>query len=105
MEHVERDMTFDIAEDGEAGSTVTVRGELDISNVDRLEAAVAPVLVRRPQRLVVDVTGLAFADSSAIAAWVRWAAVVEELEMRGASPLLRQVITRMGLARTLRLEP
>lgn len=104
MEHRDPDLTFEIAEDGEGGPTVTVRGELDISNVDRLEAAVTPVVARRPQKLVVDVSGLTFADSSAIAAWVRWAAIVGEFEMRGASPLLRQVITRMGLDRTLRLQ-
>ena len=105
MEHRERDLTFDIADNGDGGPTVTVRGELDISNVDRLEAAVTPVVQRRPQKRVVDVSGLTFAASSAIAAWVRWAAIVGELEMRGASPLLRQVITRMGLDGTLRLQP
>jgi anti-anti-sigma factor len=104
MEHRESDLTFDIADNGGGGPTVTVRGELDISNVDRLEAAVAPVVAQRPQKLVVDVSGLTFADSSAIAAWVRWAAIVGEIEMRGASPLLREVITRMGLDRTLRLQ-
>jgi hypothetical protein len=34
---------------------------------------------------------------------VGWAAAVGEIELRDASPLLRQVITKMGLAETLRL--
>jgi len=104
MEHREPDLTFEIADNGDRGPTVRLRGELDISNVERLETAVAPVIARRPERLVVDVSGVTFADSSAIAAWVRWAATVGELEMHGAPPLLRQVITRMGLADTLRLQ-
>jgi anti-anti-sigma factor len=96
------EMTFDVtADDGTA--LVTVRGELDISNVGRLEAAAAPVLQSNPTRLVVNLRDLQFADSSAIAVWVGWAAVVGEIELRDASPLLRQVITKMGLAETLRL--
>jgi anti-anti-sigma factor len=96
------DMTFDVASrDGTA--FVTVRGELDISNVKRLEAGVAPVIKTKPERLIVNLSGLRFADSSAIAVWVGWAAVVGAIELREASPLLRQVITKMGLAETLQL--
>jgi anti-sigma B factor antagonist len=98
----DNEMTFDVeSEDGTA--TITVRGELDISNIDRLEASAAPVIEQRPQRLVVDVGGVRFADSSAIALWVRWSGVVGEVELRSPSPLLRQVLTKMGLAGTLRI--
>jgi anti-anti-sigma factor len=96
-------MTVELSEI-EGAAIVTLAGELDISNVDRLEAAVAPLIAKRPRRLIVNLRELGFADSSAIAAWVRWAAIVGELELRDASPLLRQVISRMGLAGKLRLE-
>jgi anti-anti-sigma factor len=97
------EMTFDVA--GNAGGTaiVTVRGELDISNIDQLEAGVAPIIAMEPDRLVVDISELRFADSSAIAVWVRWAAVVKKIELRHSSPLLRNVITRMGLSGKLEL--
>ena len=95
-------MTFDVASTG-GKAVVTVRGELDISNVEELEAAVAPILESKPERLIVDLGGLRFADSSAIAVWVRWGATVGHIELRNASPLLRQVITRMGLATRLRI--
>jgi anti-anti-sigma factor len=99
------DMTFDVLE-GEAGSvTVTVRGELDITNVERLASAVAPVLERKPARLVVDVGEVAFADSSAIAVWVQWATSGPETELRNAPALLRRVIESMGLTETLVLTP
>lgn len=97
-------MTFDIVTNGE-GTTVTLTGELDIANIDRLAAAVAPVIERHPGRLVVDVAGLRFADSSAIALWVRWSAIVGEIEFRDPSPLLRRVITSMGLEGKFRLAP
>jgi anti-anti-sigma factor len=99
------DMTFDVLE-GEPGTvTVTVRGELDMSNIDRLAAAVAPVLEREPARLIVDLGDLGFADSSAIALWVQWAASVPDTELRNVPALLRRVVESMGLAETLKVTP
>jgi anti-anti-sigma factor len=98
-------LSFNVAADVAGAVIVTVAGELDISNVDSLEAKVAPVLARRPARLIVDVGGLRFADSSAIALWVRWAASVDEFELREPSPLLRRVVTGMGLADKLAVNP
>ena len=98
------EMTFDIATNG-GGAVVTLTGELDIANIDGLEAAVAPVIEGQPDHLIVDVGALRFADSSAIALWVRWSATVGEIEFRNASPLLRRVITSMGLEGKFRLTP
>ena len=97
-------MSFDLAEASD-GLTVTVSGELDITNVDQLDSVVAPALQRSPRRLVVDVHGLRFADSSAIALLVQWASAVDEIELRDAPALLRRVIETMGLSQTLRVTP
>jgi anti-anti-sigma factor len=97
------EMTFEVTHAEPGTAIVTVGGDLDISNVEQLEQAVEPVLQTKPERLVVNTRNLRFADSSAIAVWVRWAAAVGELELREASPLLRQVITKMGLSGKLRL--
>jgi anti-anti-sigma factor len=43
---------------------VEVEGELDIATADDLERAVWPLIARRPERLVVDLAGLTFCDSS-----------------------------------------
>ena len=96
-------ITFTVAADPDATAVVTVSGELDIANIDALERAAAPIIQTRPRLLIVDIGGLRFADSSAIALWVRWAAIVGQLELRDPSPLLRQVISSMGLEHTLRL--
>ena len=90
--------TFDVAVHDSGTAIVTISGELDISNIDALEAAAAPLLEGQPARLIVDVSGLRFADSSAIALWVRWATTADEFKLRNPSPLLRKVITTMGLA-------
>ena len=96
-------MTFAIVEH-EATAVVTISGELDISNVWQLEAAVTLVLTSGVRHLVLEVGDLTFADSSAIAVWVRWASAVEDLRLNGVSPLLRTVIETMGLAEKLRLQ-
>jgi anti-anti-sigma factor len=96
-------MRCDIATDDHQVTVMTVSGELDVSNVERLEQAALPIVDSRPERLVVDVSELRFADSSAIALWVRWAAAVGTLELRNPSPLLRRVVASMGLDRTFEL--
>jgi len=98
-------MSFDIAESGDNAFTLTINGELDITNVDALESAVASALERRPGKLIVELRGLRFADSSAIALWVRWSIAVHEIELRDVSPILRRVIESMGLAQTLNVKP
>lgn len=98
-------MTFDVAEGADDSLIVTVSGELDMTNVEALAHAVAPALERRPQRVVIDVHDLQFADSSAIALWVQWAGAAPEIELRDAGPLLRRVVETMGLTETFRMTP
>jgi anti-sigma B factor antagonist len=99
------DLTFDLAQDDGDGLKVRITGELDITNVDALESAVASALERHPGKLILDLSGLRFADSSAIALWVRWSTAVHEIELRDVSPILRRVIDSMGLADTLNVKP
>ena len=98
-------ITGEVDTDSPGTARITIAGELDISNVDELEQAVAPALAERPEQLIVDVAGLRFADSSAIALWVRWASVVPHFELRDPPPLLRRVVTSMGLAERLEVTP
>jgi anti-anti-sigma factor len=96
-------LEFEVQTAPDGTAVVTVRGDLDIASADRLNDAVAPLIEADARRLVVDVASLRFADSSAIALWVRWASTVDELQLRGASPLLRRLISSMGLDQHLRL--
>jgi anti-anti-sigma factor len=98
-------MTYDVVEGGDRTLTVRLAGELDITNVEAIGAAVAPALERDPVRLIIDARDLRFADSSAIALWVQWASDVPEIELRDSSPLLRRVVESMGLAETLHVRP
>jgi anti-sigma B factor antagonist len=98
-------MTFEIVSSDNGSAVVKVAGELDITTIVDLEEAVQPILDGGPQRLTLDVSSLRFADSSAIALWVKWSTLVPELEIRDPQPLLRRVIDSMGLAQTLRVTP
>jgi anti-sigma B factor antagonist len=97
--------SFELLDDGDGAALVRLSGELDMTSVPELEAALEPTISARPARLVLEVGGLRFADSSAIALWVKWAHVVPLIEIREPSTLLRRVITRMGLAERLRMSP
>jgi anti-anti-sigma factor len=92
---------FDVVVDGDHHATVSIDGELDMSGIDPLAARVDEVLVSGVTSLTVDVSGVRFADSSAIALWVRWASAVDQFELREPAPLLRRVINAMGLAEKL----
>jgi anti-anti-sigma factor len=98
-------MTLELVSSDDGSPVVKVTGELDITTIDDLEEAVQPILDRDLQRLVIDVSSLRFADSSAIALWVKWATIVPGLEIRDPQPLLRRVIDSMGLAETLQVTP
>lgn len=98
-------MTFEVLAADDKSAVVKVGGELDITTIDGLAEAVQPIIETGPERLVIDVGALRFADSSAIALWVKWAGSVRQLEIRDPSPLLRRVIDSMGLGQTLRVTP
>ena len=97
----EQPMTFTVSGDGSSTVTVAIRGELDIAGIDALRRAVDPALRRGPARLVLELGELSFADTSAIALWVRWSSLGPRLELRHVPPLLHRVIAAMGLAERL----
>lgn len=94
-------ISFDVADAGDRHAVVTIMGELDMSGIEPLSGQVERMLAAGVTRLTVDVSGVRFADSSAIALWVRWAGAVSEFELRDPPPLLRRVISAMGLAEKL----
>lgn len=105
MDELEPESILDFEVSRPQDDTVSLRlaGELDLSNVERLETEVAPALTGETKRLVIQAADLQFADSSAIALWVRWSSEVEHFELRDLSPLLRRVLKAMGLEERLEM--
>jgi anti-anti-sigma factor len=98
-------LNFELSRDDGGSPVVMLQGELDIASADDLEAALQPLIGDGAGRIVVDATGLQFADSSGIALLLRLANAVHSVEIRQPPRLLRDVITRMGLAERLRMVP
>ncbi len=98
-------LSFELSTDEDGSALVKLRGDLDMASTGELEAAIEPIIAASPDRLVIDVSGLRFADSSAIALWVRWSTAVRQVEIREPSQLMRGVLDTMGLAKRLRVTP
>jgi anti-sigma B factor antagonist len=79
-------------------------GELDIVSVEAIEPQVEDLLVRPATRVDLDLTDLAFMDSSGLAVLVRLANQFGPLRVSGARPLLRRVIEVTGLTGILLLD-
>jgi anti-anti-sigma factor len=99
VDEVDPESLLEVEVSSPTADTLSVRlsGELDLSNVERVEAQLAPELARHPRHLILEAARLEFADSSAIALWLRWSREVERFEVRELSPLLRRILTAMGL--------
>jgi anti-anti-sigma regulatory factor len=95
----------EVSADSDGTVTISIVSELDIKAAPAVEAALAPTMSGRPERIVVDASALEFADSSAIALFIRWANLARYLEVRDAPPFLRGLILRMGLAQRIVIGP
>jgi anti-sigma B factor antagonist len=97
-------LTISVAGDATA-PVISVDGELDLSNVDRLGAAISESIQADTNNVTLDVSGLRFMDSSGIALLVRTQARVGSLTLRQPSAIIRRLVEATGLADILRLEP
>jgi stage II sporulation protein AA (anti-sigma F factor antagonist) len=96
---------IDARTDPSGAAIVTVSGDLDISNADALEAAVASIVARSPERLVFDLSRLRFMDSAGIAVLLGAAAKVQSVHIRNPTPAVRRVVELTGLTQVLPIEP
>src|SRR5579859_2308081 len=62
---IERPLQIEELVEG-TSALLTLRGELDIATVPRLEGAVASVLARSPSELTIDLRDLSFLDPSGL---------------------------------------
>jgi anti-anti-sigma factor len=97
--------SVEVTSDGSGVPTVAIAGELDVSNVDELAEMVEPVLDKQPARVVFDVSGLEFMDSSGIALFLRVAAAVGSVVLREPTSIVRRIVTSTGLTDVLPMEP
>lgn len=86
---------------------VVARGELDLASAPQLRSALMRATADDPSRLVVDLTGVTFVDSTGIGVIIgtmrRGERRDRDLRIRGASPGVRRILEIAGL--TALLEP
>ncbi|HET9094638.1 MAG TPA: STAS domain-containing protein, partial [Solirubrobacteraceae bacterium] len=78
-----------------------LEGELDLSTTDAIRDAVEDTIQTVTGTLVLELSGLTFADSSAIALWVTWSQRVPRVEIHHPQPIILRVIQTMGLSSRL----
>lgn len=91
-------------DDPGGGRLVRLIGEIDISNADALGANLEKIIGESCDRVVIDLVGLEFMDSSGIALLLRTAGRVDTVEIRNPSDVVRRIIECSGLADVLRIE-
>ena len=96
-----------ITEQQSQRSVVRLQGELDVSTSDRLRHAIGNALEGHPPLLVVDLSGLDFADCAGISILVcahkRLAEGGSELLITGAKPIVWRLLQLTGLDTYLHL--
>ena len=108
MEELNTDETGFVVErssDAAGCPVITLGGDLDISSADAFRTVVEEVVSEDPQRIVFDVSHLAFMDSTGIAVMVYAANKVGDVELRHASNIVRRVVEATGLTEVLKLDP
>lgn len=86
------------------GMTLALGGDLDIAGVAELEGSLAGVMRREPQPLWLDLSEVAFLDSSGVAVLVRLANHFGSVRTGPATEPVRRVIQVLGLADRLGLQ-
>lgn len=92
-----------VAESIEADGSVvlSLTGELDLATVDTLSSALQEAVGHKPRVLIFDLAGLTFMDSSGIAMLLAAIPMVDSVQVRNPSGIVRRVIELSGLAQTL----
>ncbi|GAB3937575.1 STAS domain-containing protein [Micromonospora vulcania] len=104
-------MSFSVRHAGRDGGGACLRlaGELDLSTAGELTAAIDRLWADGEHRVLLDLTDLAFCDSTGMAVFVRGdnraSAKGGWLRVTGATGRVERVLRVTGLAEVLRYEP
>ncbi len=84
---------------------VALTGELDLSSADSLRATIDSIVATGPNKIIFELSALAFMDSSGLAVLLTTAQQIATVEIANPSDIVRRVIELTGLSSTLRMTP
>ena len=90
-------------EDGTA--VIRLSGELDMVSVENVRPVIEGALADQSERLVFEVSGLEFMDSSGIALLISMTRKVTAVEVRNPTAIVRRIIELTGLTDILLMVP
>ncbi len=99
------DASVDQWREGPGAMVVRVTGEIDMSNAASVREVVEQAMATDVQRIIFDLGGLEFIDSSGLAVLLAAAQRVPSVQLRNPSPIVRRVVEVTGLSETLPTEP
>ena len=82
---------------------LTVTGELDIASAGSVRQLILAAVAAGPRKVIFDLGGLEFMDSTGIALLVTVAEQVEIVEVRNPHKIVRRIIELSGLNGTLQI--
>lgn len=91
--------------DSQGSPTVLIAGEIDLSTVNTVRAAIEAITRSEPDHIAFDLSGVGFMDSSGIAVLLEAAQQAQTVSVTRASPAARRVIETTGLSGVLHLAP
>lgn len=84
---------------------IAVRGEIDCVHAPSVDASVEEVLGRQPVRIVFDLAGVEFMDSSGLAVLLRAKDRVPDICLRRPPRLVTRLLTLTGTSHAFTVEP
>jgi anti-sigma B factor antagonist len=96
--------SVDVVEAPGDALVVELAGELDLAALAAVDGAVAALLARPPQPVVLDLGRLTFLDSSGVTLLVRLANHFGQVRTRATTQRVRRVLEVLGLAGRLGLD-
>lgn len=93
------------AREEDGALVLRLSGELDVTNVEQVRWAVDPFVSSETGRLIFDLEGLQFIDSSGIAMLVSVAQNVRDVHVRNPSTIVRRLMELTGLADAMHVTP
>jgi anti-sigma B factor antagonist len=94
----------EITTDATGVPIIKLTGEIDLSNAASVRATIESTVSAAPERIVFDLSGLDFLDSSGIALLLYAAAKSGSVQVRNPSDIVRRIIEVTGLSDTFHMD-